>query len=118
MRSVGIDPSELELQDMLFQGDLNGTGKILFPDYLTLMAPKFKGSDDDDQALFDAFLQFDKNSTGMIDIRDLKQRLTNQGDKLPEAEVEFLFKEAGLSDVTMLDYKEYVKTMKGEIDKE
>ena len=38
MRSLGQDPTEAELQDMINEVDANGNGTIDFPEFLTMMA--------------------------------------------------------------------------------
>ncbi len=42
MRSLGQNPTEGELQDMINEVDADGNGTIDFPEFLTLMARKMK----------------------------------------------------------------------------
>jgi Ca2+-binding EF-hand superfamily protein len=42
MRSLGQNPSETELQDMINEVDTDGSGTIDFPEFLNLMARKAK----------------------------------------------------------------------------
>ena len=42
MRSLGQNPTEAELQDMINEVDADGNGTIDFPEFLTLMARKMK----------------------------------------------------------------------------
>lgn len=42
MRSLGQNPTEAELQDMINDVDADGNGTIDFPEFLTLMARKMK----------------------------------------------------------------------------
>ena len=42
MRSLGQNPTEAELQDMINEVDADGTGTIDFPEFLALMARKMK----------------------------------------------------------------------------
>ena len=44
MRSLGQNPTEAELQDMINEVDANGNGTIDFPEFLTMMARKMKDS--------------------------------------------------------------------------
>ena len=48
MRSLGQNPTEAELQDMINEVDANGNGTIDFPEFLTMMARQMKDTDDDD----------------------------------------------------------------------
>jgi len=42
MRSLGQNPTEAELQDMINEVDADGNGTIDFPEFLSLMARKMK----------------------------------------------------------------------------
>ena len=42
MRSLGQNPTEAELQDMINEVDADGSGTIDFPEFLALMARKMK----------------------------------------------------------------------------
>lgn len=42
MRSLGQNPTEAELQDMINEVDADGNGTIDFPEFLHLMARKMK----------------------------------------------------------------------------
>ena len=42
MRSLGQNPTEAELQDMINEVDADGNGTIDFPEFLALMARKMK----------------------------------------------------------------------------
>ena len=44
MRSLGQNPTEAELQDMINEVDADGNGTIDFPEFLSLMARKMKGA--------------------------------------------------------------------------
>lgn len=44
MRSLGQNPTEAELQDMINEVDADGNGTIDFPEFLMLMARKMKVS--------------------------------------------------------------------------
>ncbi len=45
MRSLGQNPTEAELQDMINEVDADGNGTIDFPEFLNLMARKMKVGD-------------------------------------------------------------------------
>ena len=45
MRSLGQNPTEADLQDMISEGDADGNGTIDFPELLSLMARKMKDTD-------------------------------------------------------------------------
>ena len=60
MRSLGQNPSEAELQDMINEGDADGDGTIDFPEFLAMMATKGRLDADAEQEIRAAFRVFDK----------------------------------------------------------
>ena len=54
MRSLGHDPSEAELKDMINDVDADGSGTIGFQEFLTLMARRVEGSDSEEDGASDA----------------------------------------------------------------
>uniref|UniRef100_A0AAY4B228 EF-hand domain-containing protein n=1 Tax=Denticeps clupeoides TaxID=299321 RepID=A0AAY4B228_9TELE len=59
MRSLGQNPTEAELQDMINEVDADGNGTIDFPEFLTMMARKMKDTDSEEE-IREAFRVFDK----------------------------------------------------------
>ena len=57
IRSLGVEPSEEELQQMLDDADADGNGIIDFPEFLTLMASKLM-FEDEDHEIKEAFRVF------------------------------------------------------------
>jgi len=49
MRSLGQNPTEAELQDMINEVDTDGNGTIDFPEFLTMMARKMQDTDTEEE---------------------------------------------------------------------
>ena len=49
MRSLGQNPTEGELQDMINEVDIDGNGTIEFAEFLGMMAKKMKESDGEEE---------------------------------------------------------------------
>ena len=60
MRSLGQNPTEAELQDMINEVDADGNGTIDFPEFLTMMARQMN-SDECEEEIREAFRVFDKD---------------------------------------------------------
>ena len=60
MRSLGQNPTESELQDMINEADADGDGGIEFAEFLNLMAQNMKDTDSEEE-LKKAFQAFDKD---------------------------------------------------------
>ena len=71
MRSLGQNPTEAELQDMINEVDADGNGTIDFPEFCTLMARKMKDTDSEEE-LKEAFRVFDKDGNCFISAAELR----------------------------------------------
>uniref|UniRef100_A0A1I8IYR6 Calmodulin n=1 Tax=Macrostomum lignano TaxID=282301 RepID=A0A1I8IYR6_9PLAT len=106
MRSLGQNPTEAELQDMINEVDQDGNGTIDFPEFLTMMARKMKDSDSEEE-IREAFRVFDKDGNGFISAAELRHVMTNLGEKLTDEEVEEMIREADLDGDGQINYEEF-----------
>ncbi|CAF4460822.1 unnamed protein product [Rotaria socialis] len=123
MRSLGQNPTEAELQDMINDVDadgkfltnqivqnggpqrwtlgywqfssIHGNGTIDFPEFLTLMARKMKDTDSEEE-MREAFRVFDKDGNGYISADELCNVMTSLGEKLTDEEVDQMIREADI----------------------
>ena len=79
MRSLGQNPTEAELQDMINEVDADGNGTIDFPEFLTMMARKMRDTDSE-QEIKEAFKVFDRDNNGFISAAELRHVMTNLGE--------------------------------------
>uniref|UniRef100_A0A8C5QA39 Calmodulin-like protein 3 n=1 Tax=Leptobrachium leishanense TaxID=445787 RepID=A0A8C5QA39_9ANUR len=110
MRSLGQNPTEAELQDMIKEIDRDGSGTIDFPEFLTMMAKKMKDSDSEEE-IREAFRVFDKEGNGFICAAELRHVMTNLGEKLTDEEVDEMIREADLGGDGQINYEELVQIM-------
>ena len=71
MKTLGQNPTEAELQDMINEVDADGNGTIDFPEFLTMMARKMKDTDTEEE-IIEAFKVFDKDGNGFISSAELR----------------------------------------------
>jgi calmodulin len=114
MRSLGQNPTEAELQDMVNEVDADGNGTIDFPEFLTMMARKMKDTDSEEE-IKEAFKVFDKDGNGFISAAELRHVMTNLGEKLSDSEVEEMIREADVDGDGQINYEEFVKMMMSKV---
>ena len=110
MRSLGSSFTDTELQDMIIEIDMDGSGTIYFPEFLTMMARTLKDIDNEEE-IREAFRSFDELGNGLLSAAQLRHVLTTVGDKLTNEEVDELFEVVDIDNDGQIDYEEFVTMM-------
>ncbi|KAM5350957.1 hypothetical protein ACJ41O_003680 [Fusarium nematophilum] len=110
MRSLGQNPTETELQDMVNDVDQDKSGSIDFDEFLVLMAKKRKEVDNE-QELLAAFKVFDRDGTGTISAEELRHVMNSIGEEFTQEEIDDMMKEADQNGDGTIDYKEFKQIM-------
>lgn len=93
MKSLGQNPTEAELTDMINEIDEDGDGTVDFKEFLKMMMKKANSKDPYDE-LKEAFKVFDKDQNGFISEAELKQVMLQLGETLSDEELQEMIKEA------------------------
>jgi len=112
MRSLGHDPTEKELQDIIDEVDENGNGKMEFPEFLTMMGRHWK-EEDPEEEMREAFKEFDEDGNGVITPEELQHVMSRTGQKLSPEEVKEMIIEADLDGDGVINYEEFIVMMSG-----
>eukprot|EP01120_Amphizonella_sp_Union-15-10_P003703 TRINITY_DN14118_c0_g1_i1.p1 TRINITY_DN14118_c0_g1~~TRINITY_DN14118_c0_g1_i1.p1 ORF type:complete len:153 (-),score=43.97 TRINITY_DN14118_c0_g1_i1:118-576(-) len=85
LHSLGQNPTEEELSEMIKEVDTDGNGAIDVDEFLMMMAKQMKNADSEED-IKHAFSVFNKN--GKISVNEMRYVMTNLGQKLTEDEME------------------------------
>ena len=89
MRSLGQNPTEEEVNQMIKDADEDESGEIDFYEFCNLMAKRIKETDHDEE-LIEVFNLFDKNEDKSIDWRDLREVFVELGHEISEDDCKLL----------------------------
>lgn len=111
MKSLGQNPTEKELKQMIKSVDDNGDNEIDFEEFLILMSSKKTTNDDPDKELKDAFAVFDADSSGSISRSELKKLMKNLGQTLSDPELDAMMDEVDTDGNGEIDFLEFKSMM-------
>mmetsp|Transcript_404 Transcript_404/g.933 ORF Transcript_404/g.933 Transcript_404/m.933 type:complete len:151 (-) Transcript_404:282-734(-) len=111
MKSLGQNPTEKELLQMIRSVDDNGDNEIDFEEFLILMSSKKPSKEDPDKELRDAFAVFDADGSGSISRSELKKLMKNLGQSLSDAELDAMMDEVDTDGNGEIDFSEFKSMM-------
>ena len=104
MQAMGHNPTQVELQDMINVVDDNGDGTIDFSEFLSMMVRRRKNTNVEDD-IKGAFKVIDTDENGLLSATELKVMMTNLGEKLTNAEIEEMIREADQDGDGQINYE-------------
>ncbi|GMT26010.1 hypothetical protein PFISCL1PPCAC_17307, partial [Pristionchus fissidentatus] len=107
MRTLGLNPTEEELLNMVNEYDIDGNGKIDFGEFCKMM--KEMNKETDQELIRLAFKVFDKDGNGFITAQEFKHFMTTMGERFTEEEVDEIIKEVDKDGDEQIDYEEFVQ---------
>merc|ERR1712179_558420 len=110
MRSLGQNPSEAEIQDMVNQVDKDGSGMLDFPEFLSMMVLKAESENAEDE-IREAFQVFDGDGNGFINRQELACVMGNLGIELSSEEVQSMIDEADQDGDGQINCEEFYSMM-------
>ena len=92
MRSVGLYPSEAELQQIT----KSTRNKVDFNEFLNLASKNIVDNKINEQQMREAFKMFDTYGNGLVNLMQMRNSLQNLGEKLRDEEIDELIREVFL----------------------
>ncbi|XP_022420650.1 myosin light chain 1, skeletal muscle isoform-like isoform X1 [Delphinapterus leucas] len=108
--SLGQNPTEAELRDLVGKLDRDGSSTVGFPELLGLMARKVKGRDAKDQ-IREAFCVFDKDGNGLMGTAELRHVMTRLGKKPSDQEMDEMIRAADVDGDELVRYEVFVRLL-------
>jgi calmodulin len=109
MRSLGQNPTEQELLDMVNEVDIDGSGTIDFPEFCQMM--KRMNKENDSEMIREAFRVFDRDGNGYITADEFRYFMTTMGEQFSDEEVDEIIAEVDTDKDGQIDYEEFVTMM-------
>lgn len=112
MKSLGEDPTESEVQEMIYEVDQEGKGSINFHEFVIMMARKSEMQQDENEDIKAAFFVFDKNNDGFVSVDEMREVLSKFDLTTPTEEIEDMIKTVDMDGDGMLSFEEFTNLMK------
>ncbi len=111
MRALGFEPRKEEVQKMIAEVDIDGSGQIHFDDFVKLMTVKILNRDPQEEIL-KAFRLFASDNPNGITFKDLKRVSRELGEKMSDEELQEMIDEADRNGDGIVDEGEFLRIMK------
>ena len=110
MRSRGQNLTEVELQDLINKVEDDMGNKVNLPGFLTIMGQKTRDNIIEAE-IREVFNVFDMDGSGFISAKELRQVMTDLGEKPTDGEVEELMRHADIDGDGQVSFDEFVTMM-------
>ena len=87
MRSLGQNPTDAEVQDIINEVDVDGSGSMEFPEFCIMMVKKMSETDTENEVR-EAYRVFDKDKDGFITRDEMKMIFAALPERLSQEEIE------------------------------
>jgi centrin-1 len=111
MRALGFEPRKEEVQKMIAEVDIDGSGQIHYDDFVKLMTVKIMNRDPQEEIL-KAFRLFASDNPNGITFKDLKRVSRELGEKMSDEELQEMIDEADRNGDGVVDEAEFLRIMK------
>ena len=114
MKSLGHNPTEDELQDIIQKNDIDGNGTIEFSEFCARMVKKIKdkNSSIDEAEIRQSFDLFDLDGNGYITKFELTNVMASLGEELTEQEIDEMMSDADTDGDGQVNFEEFSRMMK------
>ena len=112
MRSLGQNPTDAEVQDIINEVDVDGSGSMEFPEFCVMMVKKMSESDTENEVR-EAYRVFDKEREGFITRAELRMIFAALPERLSAEEIDEMLEAADEDGGSLLVISFIVQLEKG-----
>ncbi|KAI8776615.1 squidulin [Biomphalaria glabrata] len=109
VKAIGRPMSEREIEEMMRNADLDGSGYVEFHEFLPLIAHEFAAKQGVDKEVRETFRSFDQNGDGVITAREFRSAVARLGQNLSDAEVAEFLRSVDKDGDGVISYEEFAK---------
>jgi len=110
MRSIGQNPTEDEILEMVMESDLNGDGTIDFDEFLAMMAARV-GDADSREEIMKIFQLFAGDNPKGITFKEMQRVSGELGENMTDDELREMFAEGDVDGDGIVSADEFVSLM-------
>ena len=107
LNQMGKEITDEEAQEMIAEADLDKNGTVDFPEFVELMRKR------EQHEILETFHAIDNDGSGKLSTKELKDVMKSFGEKLTDAQLEEMFKNADADGDGQVDYQEFLNVMGG-----
>ena len=111
MRTLGQNPTDEEVEEMVRAIDVDGNGQVEFDEFVILMVQQLKKENMAEEELVEVFNVFDKDGDGVISLDDLVARFNELGDPVSHEDAQDMIRFCDVDDDGYFNFTEFVKVM-------
>merc|ERR1712110_869804 len=98
---------------MVAKVDMDGSGMLNFPEFLSMMSLKQESENAEDE-IREAFQVFDGDGNGFINRQELACVMGNLGETLTQEEIQGMIDQADIDGDGVINYEEFYTMMSGQ----
>ncbi|XP_075242949.1 neo-calmodulin-like [Convolutriloba macropyga] len=112
MQSLGQNPTEAEIQDMIKDVDVDGNGEVDFEEFVLMLHRRMTEKIDPKEELKDIFAILDRDSNGLVSRHELKYMMTQLGVPLTDKDVDVLMNDIDIDKDGHMSFDDFMNYMK------
>lgn len=111
LRSIGQNPSESDLNEMISTLDEDGNGTIEFKEFVSIMVSERTKNATNEEEIKRVFRVFDSDGDGQITAVEIKKAMTALGEKVTDKEVKDMIRQADVDGDGFVNFDEFLRIM-------